>query len=450
MVYWICGVYGFNGIYGFTKIKLKDECQHNSIMEASLQQYLSAVKLDMFDATDMVNVLGSVISPDATLLQFPRCAAKWLMKRNQHVIESALSAIIEKTMVPYIDTIFNNRVHELSMASKYFYVFKLSSSNIYKIGMSGNIQNRLSTLQTSREENIVEVGSVHSNAADIKRVESAWKGTLSKLGLHGTGGTEVFDFSQFTDVYYKERGVTPDIIAANIIRLTQETYCQSHLISNITFSELVGCQPKPKVVNDKEIQLQTIEVLQATLKRKTMQNANLKRKNTKLMKLDGKNIMGQSGNRYADNNVQQWREQMDEPVETETRRQRNAATADIAKRLRQNKAFYEKYRCGSWYNVTKFYKDLGVSVGTCSNWCTNNPNLSRRCDIDDSEFDDYHTNIYVFTYMAKLADFAMLMCNLAPRYKKPGSVLMTQVQLTTKDMDIPLLFVTAFQRVYMK
>jgi hypothetical protein len=139
---------------------------------------------------------------------------------------------------------------------------------------------------------------VHSTAADIKRVESAWKGTLSKLGLHGTGGTEVFDYSQFTDTYYKERGVTPDIIAANIIRLSQDKCCQSYLISNITFEELVGCQQKPKVVvNNNEVTTQTVEALQATLKRKTMQNANLKRRNTKLMKLDGKHIMGQSGNR---------------------------------------------------------------------------------------------------------------------------------------------------------
>jgi hypothetical protein len=138
---------------------------------------------------------------------------------------------------------------------------------------------------------------------------------------------------------------------------------------------------------------------------------------------------------------------MDEPVETETRRQRNAATSDIANRLRQNKAFYEKYRCGSWYNVTKFYKDLGVSYGLCSTWCRINNNLVKWGDVDESEA-VYNNNINQNTYMAKLADFALVICNLAPRYKKPGSVLMNQLQLTTKDMDNPSIFVSAFQHVY--
>jgi myosin heavy subunit len=190
-----------------------------------------------------------------------------------------------------------------------------------------------------------------------------------------------------------------------------------------------------------------VETLNTGLKRKTIQNANLKRKNTKLMKLEGKNIMGQSGNRYADNNVQQWREQMDEPVETDTRRQRSASTSAIAKRLRQNKAFYEKYRCGSWYNVTKFYKDLGVSQNTLSAWCRRNPNLVRRCDIPNNDW-DLNNAVHSNTYLAKLSDFALVICNLAPKYKKTGSVLMNQLQLTTKDMDHPERFVEAFTRVY--
>jgi myosin heavy subunit len=190
-----------------------------------------------------------------------------------------------------------------------------------------------------------------------------------------------------------------------------------------------------------------VETLNTGLKRKTMQNANLKRKNTKLMKLDGKNIMGQSGNRYADNNVQQWRDQMKQPVETDTRRQRNAATSAIAKRLRQNKAFYEKYRCGSWYNVTKFYKDIGISTNTRALWCRTNEKLVRKRDIRDDEWNT--TNVVrMDTCMSKLSDFALIICNLAPKYKKTGSVLMNQLQLTTKDMEHPDRFVEAFISVY--
>jgi myosin heavy subunit len=197
--------------------------------------------------------------------------------------------------------------------------------------------------------------------------------------------------------------------------------------------------------HDIKEKIEHVETLTTGLKRKTMQNANLKRKNTKLMKLDGKNIMGQSGNRYADNNVQQWREQMYEPVETDTRRQRNAATAAIAKRLRQNKAFYEKYRCGSWYNVTKFYKDIGISDSTRKLWCRNNTDLVKRENISEWTLGNA---VNTRDYMGSMADFAMVVCNIAPKYKKPGSVLMTQLQLTTKDMENPKEFVAAFVRVY--
>ena len=411
-------------------------------MEASLQQYLSEVTLDMFDSTDIVNIIGSVSSPDVTIEHFPRRAAKWLMKRNQHVIETSLANLLEQNMVPHIGKLFQMRIDNLTLAGKYFYVFKLTS-NIYKIGMTGDVKNRLSTLQTAREENILEIGSVYSTNVNIKHVEFEWKRLLSKFGLTTNGGTEIFDFSQFTDEYYKGRGITPDTIVANIIRLTQEKMCQLNLISIIAFEELVGCQPKPTV--DKGLQVKAIEILKATLKRKTTENANLKRKNTKLMKLDGQNMMGQSGNRFADNNVQQWREQMGQPVETATRRQRNAATSAIAKRLRQNKAFYEKYRDGSWYNVSKLYKDIGIPTSTRTSWCRDNNNLTRRRDINDWEGDN---EIHMNTYLANIADFAMVICNLAPKYKQPGSVLMTQLQLTTKDMQTPDLFVAAFVRVH--
>ena len=191
-----------------------------------------------------------------------------------------------------------------------------------------------------------------------------------------------------------------------------------------------------------------IETLNTGLKRKTTENANLKRKNTKLMKLDGQNMMGQSGNRFADNNVQQWREQMEQPVETTTRRQTNAATSAIAKRLRQNKAFYQKYRYGSWYNVTKFYKDIGISSPTRSRWCEENTLLKRVRDIDVHEWDGGSNTLHMCTYMAKLADFALILCNLAPKYKKTSSVLMNQLQLTTKDMETSQSFAAAFRRVY--